>query len=227
VSLSVREGEIVGVAGLVGSGKTELARAIFGADEYGSGEIIFDGKKVGAQSPNRAIQLGMGLLPEDRRDHGLILPLNVRENIGLPNLPQFIRFGFIDLSREAEETSRYMQEVNIRPADPLRRVEFLSGGNQQKVVVAKWLCSKSKVYIFDEPTRGIDVGAKAEVYKVMALLAEAGAGVLMVSSEIPEIQGMCDRVFVMYKGRVAAEFSCQETTRERILAAALRGEKAS
>lgn len=223
ISLTIREGEIVGITGLIGAGKTELVRGIFGADRTTSGEIWFKGEKMRGGSPNQAIRLGMGLVPEDRREQGLILALNVKENIGLPSLRRFSRFGIINTIREARETTRHMTDVGIRPRDPSRKVSYLSGGNQQKVVVAKWLCSDSSVYIFDEPTRGIDIGAKAEVYGLMASLARAGSGVLMISSEVAEIVGMCDRIIVMHKGKVAAELTHETATQERILGAALRG----
>lgn len=223
VSFSLHAGEILGITGLIGSGKTEVVRSMFGADGVTSGKVMLEGKTVDFRSPNKAIRHGIGLLPEDRRSQGLILPLNIRTNISLPNLRHFLRFGFISPSLESQEVNRLIREVNVRPPDPTQRVEYLSGGNQQKVVVAKWLCSRSKVYIFDEPTRGIDVGAKAEIYELMALLAESGASILMVSSEIPEILGMCDRVIVMHKGSIAAKYSSETATKEKILVAALRG----
>jgi ribose transport system ATP-binding protein len=224
ISLDIREGEIVGITGLVGSGKTELVQAIFGADRGWTGEIIFDGMKTEIVSPRQAGQLGLGFLPEDRESQGVVSALTVRENISLANFHQFIRLGFIRPSLEAAVTSDYIRQVDIRPPDPKKKVRLLSGGNQQKVVLSKWLCSNSRLYIFDEPTRGIDIGAKIEIYKLMASLAQSGCGVLMVSSEIQEIKGMSDRVIVMHKGKIRAELPPSEFKVDDMLMAATGGD---
>jgi ribose transport system ATP-binding protein len=224
VSLHVRSGEIVGITGLVGAGKTELARSIFGADPHDSGDLWLGGRPVVLESPRRAIQKGIGFLPEDRRAQGLVMPLSVRHNVSLPSLSRFVHFGFIRPSKENDAVSIRTRQVDIRPSDPTRRVEYLSGGNQQKVVLAKWLTAESAIYIFDEPTRGIDVGAKTEIYRLMGELAAAGKGVIMISSDIPEILGICDRILVLHLGKPAAEFSKDTATSERILNAAMIGQ---
>jgi ribose transport system ATP-binding protein len=221
VSFQVHAGEILGITGLVGSGKTELAHALFGILKKVSGEVLIAGKKVEIRSPLRAKSAGLGLLPEDRKRNGVIAALNVRENIALPNLEQFMRYGFISPKREAKTVREYMRVVDIRPDDPQKKVRFLSGGNQQKVVLSKWLCSRSKVFIFDEPTRGIDVGSKIEIYKLMNYLAQSGCGIIMISSEIPEVIGMSDRILVMSKGEVIRSFEREEATSEMILQASI------
>lgn len=220
VSLTVRAGEIVGLAGLVGSGRTELARCLFGVDPYDSGEILLDGRPVTIRSPRDAVELGIGLVPEDRKLQGLVLILTVRENITLPTLPRLARLGFPSRRRERALVSRYIERLRIRTPSPEQRVMNLSGGNQQKVVLARWLATNPRVLILDEPTRGIDVGTKAEVHAIMAQLAREGVGMLMISSELPEILAMSHRVLVMRQGRIVAEFARDEATEERILAAA-------
>ena len=220
VSLTVRAGEIVGLAGLVGSGRTELARCLFGVDPYDSGEILLDGRPVTIRSPRDAVELGIGLVPEDRKLQGLVLILTVRENMTLPTLPRLARLGFPSRRRERALVGQYIERLRIRTPSPEQRVVNLSGGNQQKVVLARWLATNPKVLILDEPTRGIDVGAKAEVHAIVAQLAREGVGILMISSELPEILAMSHRVLVMRQGRIVAEFPHGEATEERILAAA-------
>ena len=221
VSFEIRKGEILGITGLVGSGKTELAHTLFGILKKSSGAITVNDKRIEMRSPLKAKRSGLGLLPEDRKRNGVIAALNIRENIGLPNLEQFMKYGFIILKRESDKIKEYIRIVNIRPNDPQKKVRFLSGGNQQKVVLSKWLCSKSKLFIFDEPTRGIDVGSKIEIYKLMNYLAQSGCGILMISSEIPEIIGMSDRILVMNKGEVISSFEREEATSEMILQASI------
>jgi len=206
---------------LVGSGKTELAHTLFGILKKSSGAITVNDKRIEMRSPLKAKRSGLGLLPEDRKRNGVIAALNIRENIGLPNLEQFMKYGFIIPKRESDKIKEYIRIVNIRPNDPQKKVRFLSGGNQQKVVLSKWLCSKSKLFIFDEPTRGIDVGSKIEIYKLMNYLAQSGCGILMISSEIPEIIGMSDRILVMNKGEVISSFEREEATSEMILQASI------
>ncbi len=218
ISFSLRRGEILGIAGLVGAGRTELARAIFGADPIDSGRISIHGRPVAIASPLQAIEHGIGLLPEDRKAQGLLLMQSVANNITLAALPRLFG-GMRPLSprMEAEVARRYINELRIRTPSETRLVRFLSGGNQQKVVIAKWLCSQSDVLIFDEPTRGIDVGAKVEVYNLMTELVRRGAAVMMISSDLPEVLGMSDRILVMRKGRIVGELSRAEATQERIL----------
>jgi ABC-type sugar transport system ATPase subunit len=217
VSFALRAGEIVGLAGLVGAGRTEVARSIFGADRYDAGEILIEGQPVAIRTPRDAIRRGIGLVPEDRKLQGLVLGLAVRENITLPSLGGIVRLGFVQLRQEQEIARRFIEALRIRTPSTEQRVVNLSGGNQQKVVIAKWLALRPKVLILDEPTRGIDVGAKAEVHHLIAELAAQGVAVLMISSELPEILGMSDRVLVMRGGRLVADLKRAETTEETIM----------
>ncbi len=219
ISFDVREGEILGITGVIGSGKTELARVICGIEKKDSGDVIIDGRLRAISSSQEAASLGIGLLPENRNDEGVILCLNINDNISLPTLTRYSTFGFINVNDEKKDVSRYIKQVDIRPQDPLRKVRFLSGGNRQKVVLAKWLCSRSRIYIFDEPTRGIDIGAKAEIYKLMANLANNNCAVIMISSELPEIIGMSDRVLLMKRGAKQLELSRDSISSEKILGA--------
>ncbi|MGQ9580260.1 MAG: sugar ABC transporter ATP-binding protein [Armatimonadota bacterium] len=223
-SFSGRRGEILGIAGLVGAGRTEVARAIFGADPIDSGEIILEGKPVTIRSPQEAIRLGIGLATEDRKALGLILGMAVRENVTIANLGPLSRLGFVSRRREREVTNRFVEELMIKTPSIEQAVQYLSGGTQQKVVLAKWLFTKSKVLIFDEPTRGIDVGAKTEIYQLMNKLAEQGVAIIMISSELPEILGMSDRILVMHEGRIAGELSRDEATQEKIMFLATGGQ---
>jgi ribose transport system ATP-binding protein len=221
INLTLRRGEVVGLAGLMGSGRTELARAIFGADAISGGKIFVRGEEKRIASPRAAIDLGLGLLTEDRKHQGLVLVLSVQENICLPSVARLSRAGVMQPAREAELTMRRIADLRIKTPGPHQRVVNLSGGNQQKVVLGKWLCTEADILIFDEPTRGIDVGAKVEIYQLINQLAARGAAILMISSELPEILGMSDRILVMQAGRIAAEFSAADATQEKILAAAL------
>ena len=226
VSLSVREGEIVGIAGLMGAGRTETTRAIFGVDPKESGEILVDGKKVEIRRPIDAIKNGIVLAPEDRKKDGLCIKLPVRHNISLPNLDLISdKGGRILKGKEETMTDNAISSFSIKVASPEVNVENLSGGNQQKVVVAKWLSRESRVVIFDEPTRGIDVAAKVEIYNLMNQLKMSGIGVLFVSSEMHEIIGVSDRIIVMCDGRVTGELMREEATQEKILMLATQFEK--
>jgi ABC-type sugar transport system ATPase subunit len=207
VSLDVRAGEIVGLTGLVGAGRTETARLIFGADRMEAGSIELDGKELRVRSPRDAIRHGICLLTEDRKGQGLVLGQTVQENFGLPNLDEFSGMGLISASRESTAFAQYVKKIRIKIASHTQTAGTLSGGNQQKVVLAKWLQRNAEVIIFDEPTRGIDVGAKFEIYQLVHQLAEEGKAVLMISSELPEILGMSDRIIVMNEGRVTGEIS--------------------
>jgi ABC-type sugar transport system ATPase subunit len=220
VSLSLRGGEIVGLAGLVGAGRTELARCLFGADSISEGEILLDGAKVDIRSPGHAVDLGIALVPEDRKLQALILGMGVRENLSLPVLDRLGSPFVPSRRRERALASDYIRSLTIRTPHMEQRVSALSGGNQQKVVIARWLATKPKVLILDEPTRGIDVGAKAEVHALIARLAEQGVAILMISSELPEILGMSHRILVMRGGRIVAEIPRQDATEESIMAAA-------
>ncbi len=221
ISFSAYTGEILGIAGLVGAGRTELMRAVFGADPIDYGTVHVFGKQVKLQSPQEAIQAGLGLLPEDRKYQGLVLKLSVMHNVSMASLDKLKRVGLLQLKFEKQRTLGFVSKLRILTPSVDQLVQNLSGGNQQKVVLAKWLASQSKVLIFDEPTRGIDVGAKVEVYNLMNSLVESGAAVIMVSSEMPELLGMSDRILVIHEGRVAGEFSREEATQEKILAAAM------
>ncbi len=218
VSLAVRRGEILGIAGLVGAGRTETARAIFGADPLDAGEILIDGNPVTITSPNAAVKAGLALVPENRQQQGLILISTVERNIALPNLGSLSGRLAINRGRLRQVVQDYVERLNIRTPSVLQRVMNLSGGNQQKTVLAKWLASNPKVLILDEPTRGIDVGAKAEVYAIMNRLAEQGIGIIMISSEMPEILAMSDRIVVMHEGSVAAILDRAEASQESIMA---------
>ena len=220
ISFHVCAGEIVGIAGLVGSGRTELVRSIFGADPIDGGEILLNGEKVTIRSPRDAVRLGIGLVPEDRKQQALFLRLAIRENISLPVLTRLGTPAFPSRAKERSLVADYIKSLRIRTPSMEQRVEALSGGNQQKVVIARWLATNPKVLILDEPTRGIDVGAKAEVHALIARLAEQGVAIIMVSSELPEILGMSHRVLVMRQGRIVANIPREEATEERIMAAA-------
>ncbi|MCL6520422.1 MAG: sugar ABC transporter ATP-binding protein [Armatimonadetes bacterium] len=224
ISFTVHKGEVLGIAGLVGAGRTELARAIFGADPIDSGEIWLNGTRVDIRSPRDAIQLGIGLVTEDRKELGLILGMVVRENISLANLDSLTRFGFVNRREEKKAALKFVEDLMIKTPSIEQQVQNLSGGTQQKVVLAKWLFTQSKVLIFDEPTRGIDVGSKVEIYQLMNQLAANGAAIIMISSELPEILGMSDRIIVMHEGRIAGELSREEATQEKIMHLATGGQ---
>jgi ribose transport system ATP-binding protein len=221
VSFTLHKGEVLGIAGLLGAGRTELARAVFGLDRLEGGVVSIKGEPRRIGSPRAAINAGLGFLTEDRKAQGLVLPLSVKDNLCLPSVDKFTAFGFVDGKRERRAAERYVKELRIRTPGLDQKVVYLSGGNQQKVVLSKWLCSEAEVFIFDEPTRGVDVGAKAEIYQLMNRLAAGGVAIIMISSELPEILGMSDRILVMRAGRVACEFKAAEATQEKILECAL------
>jgi ribose transport system ATP-binding protein len=223
VSFSVRRGEILGIAGLVGSKRTETARAIFGADPIDSGRIFLHGKPVQVRTPGDAIEHGIALVPEDRKRHGIFGTLSVWENVVLSALRRFSRKGILDVRREKQRAQEFVASLRIATSDLDKRVLDLSGGNQQKVVIAKWLNTNAEVFLFDEPTRGIDVGGKIEVYRLMGELIARGAAIVMISSELPEILGLSDRILVMRDGTVCGEFHRADATEEKILNCALRG----
>jgi rhamnose transport system ATP-binding protein len=226
VSFQLRAGEIVGLAGLVGSGRSELAQAIFGIRPADAGEIRLDGRRVQIRSPGQAKRLGIAYVPEDRGTQGLIRPMRLRENVSLAVLRQVARGLFIDRRAETELTDESIRQLNIRASGPEQVVAKLSGGNQQKVVLSKWLAAKPRVLLMDEPTRGVDIGAKSEIHRLMSGLAQAGLAVLMISSELPEIMGMSDRILVMREGTIVAELARASATQEAI-AAAMMSEQAA
>lgn len=221
VSLTLRAGEIVGLAGLIGAGRTELCRAIFGIDPYQKGEIRLDGKTIRIASPVEAVRAGIALLTEDRQITGLATKLPIALNLTLANTDGISRGGILDLDRQMNVTAEYQQKLRIRMAGPMQPAGRLSGGNQQKVVIAKWLFRGARVFLFDEPTRGIDVGAKVEVFELMDNLARSGAALLMVSSEMPELLQVADRILVMRQGRIAGELPGNTTQEEIMRLAAL------
>jgi len=224
VGLVVHAGEIVGLAGLMGSGRTELAQAIFGVRPHESGIITIAGKSARMRRPWSAISRGLGYLPEGRKDEGLVMGLSVMQNAALASLKSRQRLGFIARSAERSAVSDTVASLKVTTPSLSQEVERLSGGNQQKVVIAKWLICKPNLIIFDEPTRGVDVAAKVEIWRLMRELADKGAAILMISSEIPEIIGMSDRILVMHKGRIAGELSAAQASEEEILTIASFGE---
>ena len=228
INFELYEGEIVGLAGLMGAGRTEVTRAIFGVDEKDSGEILLEGNPVHIDNPADAIRAGIVLAPEDRKKDGLCTKLSIRENITLPNLDLLCNgLGIVSRQREDKMVGKTVSDMVVRLASPEMNAGNLSGGNQQKIVVGKWLARTSKVVIFDEPTRGIDVAAKVEIYHLMNKLKQSGIGVIFASSEMPEVLGMADRIIVMCDGRITKELTAAEATQEKILEAAMRFENKS
>jgi rhamnose transport system ATP-binding protein len=225
IDFSIQAGEIVGLAGLVGSGRSELAQAIFGVLSVDSGAVFLNGQKVSIRSPRQARELGIAYVPEDRGTQGLIRPMTLRENVSLAVLEHLTRGHFIDHQRERSLIGDAIERFGIRASSSEQVVNKLSGGNQQKAVIAKWLATEPKLLIMDEPTRGVDVGAKAEIHRLMGTLVERGLAILMISSELPEILGMSDRILVMREGRLVAEFSREEADQEEVAAAMMGAAK--
>ncbi|MCM3270964.1 sugar ABC transporter ATP-binding protein [Paenibacillus elgii] len=225
ISFAVRSGEIVGIAGLMGAGRTELAKALFGVTPARQGEIRVDGRPVAIRKPVDAIRAGIALVTEDRKDEGLLLNLSVKDNISLPNLKDVSSFGFVSRSKETGISERLISQLLIKTPNSEQKVGSLSGGNQQKVVIGKWLETNPQVFILDEPTRGVDIGAKKEIYDLMNQLISRGVAILMISSELPEVLGMSDRILVMHEGRIAGEFARGEATQEKIMHCATGGGK--
>ncbi len=217
VSLELKKGEILGIAGLMGAGRTETARLIFGADPMASGEIRVNGKKVCITSPNDAVNCSIGYLSEDRKRYGLATGLSVIENSILANLTDFVKSGFINRKKAEKATKELIAKINIKTPSSGQLVKNLSGGNQQKVVLAKWLIRNCEILIFDEPTRGIDVGAKSEIYKLMEELINEGKSIIMISSELPELLRMSDRIAVMCEGVLTGTLDIKEATQEKIM----------
>ncbi|ABG03913.1 ABC transporter related [Rubrobacter xylanophilus DSM 9941] len=228
VSLRVRAGEIVGVAGLVGAGRTELARAIFGLDPADSGEVLVEGRPLEAPGPQEARRRGVGFVTEDRQGQGIVPPLSVAENLALASLERYLRGRvLVDRGRLLRRAREIVQSLRIRTPSLEQEIRYLSGGNQQKAVIGRWMLAGSRVLIMDEPTRGVDVGAKVEIYELMNRLTEEGAGILMISSEMPEVLGMSDRVLVMSGGRITGELPAEEATQERVMGLATAGSEAA
>jgi len=221
ISFYVRKGEILGFAGLMGAGRSEIASALFGIDPYDEGEIFIRGKKVRIRSCTDAIMNGIGMVTEDRLRRGVIHKLSVKFNITIANLRRYTdRLGFVHGKAEAEDVETKIRQINIKVSNPKQAIATLSGGNQQKCIIAKWLLTDPDILILDEPTRGIDVGSKAEIHRMISQLAQSGKAIIMISSELPEVMGMSDRMMVVCRGRITAEFSRQEFDSERIMRSA-------
>jgi ABC-type sugar transport system ATPase subunit len=227
ISFTIHAGEIVGMAGLIGAGRTELCEALFGADECLSGTVRVDSKRVVIRSPQDAVRAGIALVTEDRQRTGLALRLPIAANVTMANVDAISRFGVLNLRKQNTVSADYIQKLRIRADSPAQLGGRLSGGNQQKVVIAKWLFRQARVFLFDEPTRGIDIGAKVEVFELMSELARSGAAVLMVSSELQELLQVTDRILVMRAGRITGELPGRTTQEEIMRLAALdnAGEK--
>ncbi|MFK4266648.1 sugar ABC transporter ATP-binding protein [Streptomyces milbemycinicus] len=226
VAFEVRAGEVVGLAGLVGAGRTEVVRAVFGADPYDTGTVEVLGERLPRHDVGAAMAAGVGLVPEDRKGQGLVLDASVQENLGLVTLRSATRAGLVDRAGQRRAAARISEQLAVRMAGLDQRVRTLSGGNQQKVVIGKWLLADSKVLILDEPTRGIDVGAKVEIYQLINELTASGHAVLMISSDLPEVLGMSDRVLVMAQGRITGELNREEATQDAVMALAVKDVKA-
>ena len=220
ISFDLREGEILGMAGLIGAGRTNVARSLFGVEPPTSGTIRLDGREIRITSPQQAIGLGLAYVPEDRQLHGLIPPMNITTNIGLPMLQVYSRRGWLRNKVERSAAFNAARQMEVRANNIWQNARELSGGNQQKVVLAKWLSTKPRILILDEPTRGIDVGTKAAVHALMSKLASEGLAILMISSELPEVLGMSDRIIVMHEGYMTGHFTRAEATQEKIISAA-------
>lgn len=223
ISFQVRSGEIVGFSGLMGAGRTEIMRSIFGVDATDSGEIYLEGEKIKITDPHMAIQQGVGFLTEDRKEEGLILDYSLRDNISLPSIDGFAKASLIDEKAEQNFSEILMKRLKVKAESDLDKVSSLSGGNQQKVVLAKWIGIGSKVLILDEPTRGVDVGAKRQIYELMNELADRGVAIIMVSSDLPEILGVSDRIIVIHEGNIAGELAREEASEEKIMTLATGG----
>jgi rhamnose transport system ATP-binding protein len=221
VSLSVRRGEILGIAGLVGSGRTELAEVIFGLRPADSGQVLLGGSPVQIASPAMAIGAGIGYVPEDRRRHGVIPEMSAAKNASLASLAKVSNRGMIDTASERASARAYVEQLRIKTPSVDTPVEALSGGNQQKIALARWLATSPTLLILDEPTQGVDVGSKAEIHELMGVLAARGLAIIMISSEMPEILGMSDRIAVMHAGTIRGVFAREEATQARILELAL------
>ena len=225
VSFELRKGEILGVAGLMGAGRTEVVQSLFGYKKLDSGELILDGKQVKINTPLDAIKLGFGFVTEDRKSEGLILDFSVKENLGITNFNKISKNGVVNNQKEKSLYDSMVKRLGVRTSGPGQTVKSLSGGNQQKIVIAKWLGIEPDILILDEPTRGVDVGAKKEIYSIVNTLAENGVSIIMISSELPEIIGMVDRVLVMHEGKITGEITKEEMTQEKIMHYATGGDK--
>lgn len=227
VSFQLRKGEILGFSGLVGAGRTELMNAIFGSEKMASGEVVLNGKVIQGASPYHSLKNGLGMITENRRETGFMHNFEIWQNIAIPKALKYSKasgmWGLLNKKKEHSLAVSYSKDINVRCTSVNQMTTDLSGGNQQKVIIAKWLAAESELLIFDEPTRGIDVGAKNEIYRIMRELATGGKGILMISSELPELLSVCDRILVVNEGSITAEFSAEEATEEKIILAATQG----
>lgn len=219
ISFAAKKGEILGISGLVGAGRTEIMKSIFGIIKPDSGEILMEGQPVLVKNPSQAKKAGIALVPEDRKREGVVLGMSLKDNICLPNHEQICRFGRVNRKKRDALAAKYIVDLQIRPADAERQIKNFSGGNQQKGVIAKWLAANPKVMILDEPTRGIDVGAKVEIYNIINSLAANGTAVIVVSSELLELLGICDRILVVNNGRISGEFDRENFSQDAIMQA--------
>jgi rhamnose transport system ATP-binding protein len=217
ISFTLRAGEILGIYGLIGAGRTEIACALFGIDPATSGRIKVNGKEVSINSPQDAMRLGIGFVPEDRQTQGLILPMSISHNITLPILRRFVSGIWLNRGKESRAAQELAQRLRVKTSGVWQRARELSGGNQQKVVLSKWLATNPRILILDEPTRGIDIGAKAEVHHLLSQLAAEGMAIIMISSELPEILGMSDRILIIREGNLGGEFAQAEATQEKLM----------
>lgn len=225
-SFSLRKGEILGFAGLMGAGRTELFRILFGLDSRDSGRILIEGREIEINKPSEAIKAGIGFITEDRRKDGLVLSMSVRDNMTLPNMSAVTEYaGMINAGRESGIVEDYKTKLNIKTTSIQKLINYLSGGNQQKVIIARWLMSNPRILIMDEPTRGIDIGAKAEIYQLINELSRNGMGIILCSSEMEEIMVLCDRIMVMHDGKIMGEMARKDATAEKILKLAFGGQK--
>lgn len=220
ISFELHKGEILGITGLVGAGRTEVAKSLFGALSYDSGELFLDGESIEVRTPRQAMDRGIAFIPENRKEEGLVLDASIQDNMMMASESQVCTHGVMNRKKIYQFVRHSFESLDIRPAEPLKIARNFSGGNQQKAIIAKWIAINPKILILDEPTRGIDINAKAEIYKLMNRLVEEGMSIVMVSSEMPEIIGMCDRVLVMAEGRITGEFERKDFSQERIMAAA-------
>ncbi|MEG2860434.1 MAG: ATP-binding cassette domain-containing protein, partial [Clostridia bacterium] len=222
VSFTLRAGEVLGFAGLVGAGRTETMRVLFGADKRKSGDILIEGQPVKLHFPEDAIHLGIALCPEDRKEQGIVARRSVMNNISMAVLPSLVNKGFINRLKEKKLAEKGVEDLNIKTPSIDKLIGELSGGNQQKTILARWLASSPKILILDEPTKGIDVGSKSEIYQIICDLAAQGIGVIMVSSELPEILGVCDRIIVMCQGRITGTLRREDATEHKVLMLAMK-----
>lgn len=225
INFQLRKGEVLAIAGLMGAGRTEVAQALFGYRKMNKGEIFIDGQKVKISNPIQAKKHGIGFVTEDRKSEGLVVDFSIKDNIMLTNLGKASKMGVINSKKETNFVDNLMKKLGVRSSGAMQTAKSLSGGNQQKVVIAKWLGDAPKILILDEPTRGVDIGAKKEIYQIINDLAEQGVAILMISSELPEVIGMADRVLVMHEGKITGEVSKEEMTQEKIMYYATGGDK--